>query len=173
MKRILFLSLLILSLLSASDVGQTDIEVFGFGKSYHTNREVDYNETNPGLALGLAYHYDKNTDLTLAGGFYKDSFYDHATFAMFGARAFVLGDRNSAYSAVGVYGGHIDGSGFHGLGFMPTLIFGYDKISIGLIGMPPSSNQTRHKEGSTAAKDNRTAPGGFIGAYLKITVFTF
>lgn len=152
-------------------IGKTSGEVYAFGKSYHSNREIDWNETNLGAGLGLAYHYDSNTDLTFVGGGYKDSYGDQATFALVGARV-VGGDRNGAHVTFGLNGGYFKGSDFHGFGIMPVLSVGYDWLDVCVTGSPPGTGGSKNT-GSRDPQDNYGAASGFIGVFLKIRVVTF
>jgi hypothetical protein len=151
-------------------IGKVDGEVFVFGKSYHSNRSIDYNETNPGVALGIAYHDDEHLDVTLAGGQYKDSYREHARFALAGIR-YVWGDRDGAHATAGFSLGYFKGSDFHGVGFLPVVSVGYDWIDMCVTGDPAFGGNSNN--GSRDPQENRGATGGFIAAFLKFRVATF
>jgi hypothetical protein len=151
-------------------VKKTDVEAYVFGVSYHTNRKIDWNETNPGLGIGLAYHYDKNVDITCVGGTYKDSYFERATFALVGARI-VCGNRDSLHATFGVNGGYFMGSDMHGIGIMPIVSVGYDWIDLCMTGYPGPS--TSKNTGSSDPRYNHGAPSGFIGLFLKMRLVTF
>ncbi len=150
--------LLAIASLQAADLQKDQFlgEVYVFGKTYHTNRNCNLNETNPGIGLGLAFNYEKSADITLIGGVYKDSYENTATFLMPGIR-FKFGDRNKLHGNVGINGGYFNGSDFNGFGIMPSVAFGYNRVEICFTGSP---NNDRQNENST----------GFVATFLKVTV---
>lgn len=152
-------------------IGKTSAEAYVFGKSYHSNRSIDWNENNLGLGGGVAYHYDSNTDLTFVGGAYKDSYGDRAQFALIGVRV-VGGDRDGAHATIGVNAGYFTGSDFNGFGIMPVLSVGYDRVDLCVTGSPPGSAGNKNS-GSRDPHDNYGAASGFIGVFLKIRIATF
>lgn len=150
----------------------TDTEVFVFGKSYHTNRSVDWNENNQGAAVGLAYHYDLATDITFVTGGYKDSYGDVAKFSMVGAR-YILGDRYDWHASVNASIGYFKGSGWNLIGAMPVVSVGYDWFDLCFTGLPPSFNGDHNNSGSRDPRHNHGESTGFIGVFARFRVLTF
>lgn len=155
-------------------IEKTDAEIYAFGKSYHSNRSIDWNETNLGAGLGLAYHYDSKTDVTFVAGSYQDSYNERAQFALLGAR-FVAGDRDGAHATFGMSGGYFKGSDFHGVGIMPVVSVGYDWLDLCVTGCPPGIGGANNNKntGSRDPQENHGAASGFIGLFLKIRLVTF
>lgn len=152
-------------------IGKTSAESYLLGKSYHSNRSIDWNETNLGLGAGVAYHSTSNTDLTFVGGAYKDSYGDRAQFALIGARV-VGGDRDGAHATISMNAGYLHDSSFHGFGVMPVVSVGYDWLDLCVTGSPRGWSSNTNS-GSRDPQENKGAPSGFIGVFLKIRVATF
>jgi len=109
------------------------INLYAFGKSYHTNREVGYRETNPGLGVGITLEKDDDIDWTLAGGFYRDSFNKPAHLLLMGPQI-ILGSREGFHVSPGFLGGYLKGSGSKGGTVMPILAIGYNKFDVCVTG---------------------------------------
>jgi hypothetical protein len=132
------------------------LELFVFGKTYHTNPKCDLNETNPGVGLGVVYNYERTADFTLIGGVYEDSYENTARFLMPGLR-FKFGNRNRLHANLGVNGGYFEGSDFNGFGIMPSAAVGYNRVELCFTGSP---NTGREHENST----------GFVATFIKVTI---
>jgi len=159
MIRILLLSVFLLSL-----VAEDSLELYIFGLSYHTNRNVDWNEVNPGLAVGYVRRQEDNVDLTINVGTYRDSYQNDATFALFGPR-FIMGQRDDWHSTVSITAGLFHGSGFQGLGIVPVMSIGYDWLDVCVTGEPPGQRESD--------SDPKTATSAMVAVFLKTRVLTF
>jgi hypothetical protein len=159
--------LLLLLLLSNIQAEETfDLDAYVFGKSYHTNRHIHFNETNPGLALGIGYEMEKHLDVIATTGIYKDSYSDTATFAVVGFRIIFIGERKTFHTTLGGSIGYIKGSTFNGLGMLPVASIGYNRVDLCFTGDPTGSdNQT-----GPTAKTSRTAS---IACFLKVNLLKF
>jgi len=155
--------------LAGADV---DVETFVFGLSHHTNRSVDWNERNYGLGLGLAYHVNKYSDITVFTGTYNDSFNDQAKFASVGLRG-IIGDRNALHATFGLSGGYLNGSNVNGFVIMPVMSLGYDWIDICVTGQPNKSSG--NNSGSSDPRDNRNEQSstGVYAGFIKFRIATF
>ncbi len=123
----------------AAAADDTTLEVYVFGKSYHTNRSYDWNEENYGLGIGLAKCIGEdspNTDVFGVVGSYKDSLNETAKFALFGIRGVVLGQKNDYHATLSFAGGYYEGSGFVKFGILPVFSIGYDKFDLCFTGSP-------------------------------------
>lgn len=161
MLRNLALLLFPISLFSAETF---DFDVYVFGASYHTNRSIPYNEKNSGFGLGFAHETTDNLDLTIAGGFYIDSFNRTASFAMVGVRPFI-GKRESLHASLGCSVGYLDGSGSNGFGILPIASIGYDQVDLCFtVDLDKDANQSR---------DDSAARTSSIAFFLKVRFGTF
>jgi hypothetical protein len=171
MNKILIFSLLILSI-QASALDKTDLELSVFGLSYHTNRDYDYNEVNPGLGLNLTFSslekQNQNWYLSwvLSGGFYKDSYSDTATYLLVGPRL-TLGYDDSFHVSGGFGVGYFEGSGNTGIGYIPVVTVGYDWFNVGITGDPFSRSET------VDVGDKRVAYTKMVAVFLNLKVLTF
>ena len=136
-----YIMLLILASLLYCQDCQDSIELLGFGLSKHYDRDREYNERNWGLGLLWAHNiYDKRMDhdaaytpeFTIVAGSYRDSYNARASFLMPGIR-FVWGDRAGWHQWVSVNGGYFMGSGYPGLGIMPSFGAGYSRYDLGVV----------------------------------------
>lgn len=159
----------ILAMASCFAVESISPELLLFGTSYHSNRNVRWNEKNPGVGVGVAYAYDEDTDLVFSVGTYKDSFAETARFALVGARAW-FGDRNAGHMTVGFHGGYYEGSGFAGAGFMPVVSVGYEWLDLCITGMP-SGSTSGHT--NTGPNDPHNVATGFVGVFVQVRLMTF
>ena len=148
----------------------TDLELYTFGASYHSNRTVNWNENNLGLGLGVAIHTDTKIDIIFAGGGYKDSYNEIASFGMFGAR-YVMGERKRVHATAGFMAGYYNGSGFAGVGMIPVVSIGYNWVDLCFTGSPPESGHKHNN--SDDPKQNRETESGMVAAFLKIRLCTF
>ena len=159
--------LLLLLLISNTQAEETfDLDAYLFGKSYHTNRQVNYNEINPGLALGIGWQALPSIDLIATTGVYKDSYYDIAKFAVLGFRFILIGKRNSLHVTLGASVAYIKGSTFNGLGVLPVISLGYNRIDLCFTGDPTGSDNHI----GTTPKSSTTQS---IAAFLKVNILKF
>lgn len=119
---------------------KTSLELDVFGLSYHSNRNYDFNEKNPGLGITAVFGSDRpdpgyHFSMTVSGGTYKDSYSNQATYLLAGPRL-TLGYEESFHVSIAWSGGYIQGSGHHGQGLIPFAAIGYDRYSLGITGDP-------------------------------------
>jgi hypothetical protein len=144
----------------AVDEPKYDVDLYVFGASFHSfHSEIKpLNGFNPGVGLGFAYHMLEKTDATIAMGGYIDSFEHQAQFTMVGVRQ-VFWERKGFHATVGISGGYFQGSGFNGLGVVPTVSIGYNRVDVcftGTFNQPVEMEKyygktlTDHEEGKTA-----------------------
>lgn len=105
-----------------------------FGTSYHFNRSKDWNETNPGVGVGLILTKQKedpgfHASFTIQTGVYKDSYNDTAFFLVAGPRL-TLGQEDSLHACAELGLGYVHGSGNNGTAIIPTISAGYDRCSL-------------------------------------------
>jgi hypothetical protein len=167
-----YLLLLLLMIPLHAQEGDFNLEAYIFGKSHHTNKEVGYRETNPGLGLGMAWSAMDDVDIIATVGAYKDSYSDNARFAMLGFRL-VAGDRDGVHGSLGVSAGHMKGSSFNGFGVLPVISIGYNMIDIcataDWIGVEPDRT-AYYADGSINKYSSVTKSVAF---FAKITLLTF
>lgn len=149
-----------------------DLELYGFGKSYHTNRDVNWNEKNYGLGLGVAENLDSNFYVTAMIGSYKDSYNEYAKMALIGFRG-MLGNPSEFHTIVGVSAGYYDGSSNKGFGIVPYIGFGYDWVDVCVTASPSKENNTAVCSYSNDPQDNRNVSSGVICAFLKLRIMKF
>ena len=142
------------------------LELDLFGKSYHTNRNYDWNETNPGAGIGIAYADSENADLFASFGSYKDSYSKQAFYGYVGLRG-VFGDRDGLHFTAAIAGGYLNGSGGNGPSIIPIISIGYYIADICAVADPFVNDSTKYSHGE------KTATSKMIAAFLKIRVFTF
>lgn len=140
------------------------LEVDMFGLSYHTNRNYDFNETNPGLGLSFVISSpDKsswfNVGMAFSVGTYEDSYKDQAKYLLIGPRL-TIGYEDSFHVSFSGQAGYLDGSGSNGTIVVPFVTVGYDWISLGVTGDPI---------GRKSADSGDTSK--MIGAFLKFRVW--
>lgn len=148
-----------------------DTEAYIMGLSYHTNRDVRYNGVNPGFGLGITIR-DSVADpleFTISAGTYRDSYNETAKFCLIGPR-YTFGNRQGLHSSLGISIGYYDGSGKDGIGIVPIVSIGYNRVDLFMTGDPRSAHGNT---GSTDPKDNRNTTSGVVCAFLKIRLATF
>ncbi len=148
-----------------AEEGKISPEIFIFGKSYHSNRDVDWNETNPGLGLGLSGTVSKNFDMAIMAGAYKDSYGETAKFAVAGPRYYFYGDRDAFNMNVGLHIGYLHGSGINGVMAIPVIGIGYDRVTLCFTGV---INNNSENTGSRDPKKNRGTESSVIAGFIKI-----
>jgi opacity protein-like surface antigen len=177
MKNIFITSLVLISAIaSAADFNKDmwSAETMIFGASYHTNRNIHWNENNTGLGLGLVYKLPNDFDTpaveaTLLGGMYKDSYDEWAKFLMPGLR-FNNGDMNRFHWNIGLNIGYYDGSSFNGLGILPSIGIGWNRVDLCFTGSPARPGPKSNPNGSSDPQENRITTSGFIAAFIRIKV---
>jgi hypothetical protein len=141
------------------------LELNVFGLSYHTNRNYDLNEINPGVGVGLVLNKKQidpgmHLSMVIAAGTYKDSYSETAFYAIGGPRLTVGYDHSFHVSGeLGI--GYINGSGKNGAITIPIISAGYDRVNIcftaDLLGYQEEGQKT-----------NRA-----IAAFLRVKLFDF
>lgn len=139
------------------------LELYVFGKSYHSNRSYNWNENNYGLGIGIDFPVMEDLPFTIMcmGGVYKDSYNEYAKFMVLGPR-YTIGNTDAWHSSFSVGAGPFYGSDFNGLGYVGIFALGYEKISICITG---SVDTGPAKEGATSTN--------MIATFLKIRLMEF
>jgi len=119
-------------------------ELYVFGLSYHTNRDYDYNEQNPGLGYAVEFFTPNPNRIVSAGwtaaiGTYKDSYDEQAYFVGFGPRI-TWGQRDNWHTTAGLLLSYLDGSGNKGFAAIPIISIDYDHVGLGITGVPMRGN---------------------------------
>lgn len=172
MKKILALSLILISLHAPAET-KVDLELDVFGLSYHTNRDYDFNERNPGLGLDVVFSSKKSSEdfwrasMVLSGGVYKDSFSERAEYLFAGPRL-TMGYDDSLHAMISVQGGYLDGSGTNGLSAFPVVGFGYDWFNVCFTGIFTGSDRTEMTSATTGVVYSR-----MVAVFLKFRVLDF
>lgn len=140
MRKYIFQLATLCLLCNVAFAGDSGVEAYVYGLSYHTNREYDFNETNYGLGLGF-YTRPEGVPVYLAGQFsmYRDSFSNPATVITVGPR-WVFGNEEKFHTDVSVQLGVIKTGqnkeqGFYNI-IMPTVSFGYDRYNVHFVYIP-------------------------------------
>ena len=176
-------TLAIISCTQASDFndlskGSWGAETYIFGATRHSNRNVDYNEKNYGIGIGIFYRTPENdiknvysnTDVTFIAGTYIDSYGEHAKFIMPGLR-FTFGNPNTFHSSLGVNAGYFVGSDMIGFGIIPSATIGFNRFDLCVTGYPNFDKGTQVEDRDP--KSNRHSGGGFVTMFIKITLATW
>ena len=121
------------SAIESPDYGTVLVDIDIFGVSRHSNHSVVYRQNNPGLGLTLGVIAGEQLDWVTSFGSYRDSYDNHARYAMTGLR-YVFGDRHEVHWGATVVIGYLDGSGVRGPGIIPVAQIGYDRVSMCLTG---------------------------------------
>lgn len=116
------------------------LELDVFGLSYHSNRNYDFNEKNPGLGVSVVFSSDTpdpgwHFSMVASAGTYRDSYNEQAEYFLIGPR-FTLGYENSFHASLAMQAGYLDGSGKNGQAIIPFVTVGYDRINVGITGDP-------------------------------------
>ncbi len=158
---------IILTLLTACSVNAEDhaVELYLFGASRHSNRDVAWRERNPGIGLGYVYANDARGDLLVAVGTYRDSFNAQARFALAGFRA-ITGIRDGLHASFDGVGGYFEGSGFAGVGIVPVLSVGYGPVDI-------CAAVTVAKDHTASDRDPKASSTSSIAIFGRLTVWRF
>jgi hypothetical protein len=123
---------------------ESGAELYVYGKSYHSNREYGFNETNPGLGLGFYSRGDISSNWFMTGqaSVYYDSYRNYAKTITVGPR-YVLGDVNNWHVdgtlQVGVIKTGIDNKQLIGF-LLPSVSIGYDRYNVHLIYLPENGS---------------------------------
>jgi hypothetical protein len=116
-----------------ADLGTILVGIDAFGLSRHSNHTVVYRQRNPGLGLTLGVIAGEQLDWVTSVGTYLDSYDNRAHYAMSGLRA-MFGERSRLHWGAAVEMGYLDGSGVRGLGMIPVVQLGYDRVSLCITG---------------------------------------
>ena len=137
MKNILLLSIMSLSLI-ASDDGN---DLYVYGLSYHTNRDVKFHEVNPGLGVGHFWGEKDNDwiEMTVQGSEYRNSYGDWTTVGTFGPRV-ILGDRKELNVFFAVNAGFMYSVDYTNLVMIPSFGIGYNRFNVNFVFIPKSGN---------------------------------
>jgi len=142
-------------------------ELYVFGLSYHTNRDYDYNEQNPGLGYGIELYDPRPNKFISASWFaamgtYKDSYSEQAYFIGVGPRL-TFGQRDDFHTTFSLLVSYLDGSGKQGPVAIPILSLDYKYVGIGITGDPTAETS-----------GNTDEPGSnMIAVFLKFTLVNF
>ena len=142
---------------------ETGTELYVYGMSYHSNREYDFNETNPGLGLGFYSREDASSNWYMTGqaSVYYDSYSNYAKTVTAGPR-YVFGDKDKW---------HVDGTlqiGFIKTGvenkqlhqcLLPSVSVGYSRYNVHVIYIP------KGEDSDPSEKDDSSS---VIAAFLRI-----
>lgn len=115
----------------------SEIDALVLGKSWHfgSNRTDDYQPNQWNYGGGMEYR----TGPWIVGGLsYRDSFRKDA-YAVYGGYEYSVpvGPINMF---VAVRAGYLNGSGYHGLGVLPTIGIGYSRVSLETMYIPRGKN---------------------------------
>lgn len=143
---------------------EADGEMYIFGKSYHTNRKFEWNESNYGLGVGVSIRKDNQTNFEgfIAGGSYNDSYDNTAIFCVAGPR-YTIGERDRFHTSLSVGVGPYIGSKYNTIGAIGFVDFGYDRVSVCITGIPNVHNNN----------DNENMHSAMIATFLKIRIKEF
>jgi hypothetical protein len=155
------------------------VEVYGLGASYHSNRDVDWNEANYGLGIGLAAREPGSTvEAVWMAGTYRDSFNEQAYLAQAGIRK-TFGDFDGLHGTLGATIGYLKGSGNKGGAFIPMASVGYNRLDLCMIYVPSGAlgEGTAGIEGEATTsrdpKDNRFTATAVVAFLVKIRLCEF
>jgi hypothetical protein len=154
------------------------VEVYGMGASYHSNRDVDWNETNYGLGIGLAAREPGSTvEAVWMAGTYRDSFNEQAYLVQAGIRK-TFGDFDGLHGTLGATIGYLKGSGNKGASFIPMVSVGYDWLDLCMVYVPSGvsgEGTTGVDEATTSSdpKDNRFTDTAVVAFLVKIRLCEF
>lgn len=136
------------------------LELDLMGLSYHTNRNYDFNEVNPGIGLSFTLGSDVVDDgnsavLVASFGTYKNSYDGQANYFLVGPRG-TLGYREHFHVSGAIQAGYIIGFNQNGSVIVPVLSVGYNRFDLCITGNPFEKDE-----------DNESK---FIACFLKIRV---
>lgn len=145
--------------LSADD---TVFEGYVFGKSYHTNRDYDWNENNYGLGVGMTYDCKTIVKPSAIVATYRDSLNRKNTLAMVGPRI-DFGWSSGFNGCIGASAGYFSTSCFNHTAGIVYAGIGYDRVNLMVTGYPKWVDMDSNPNTST----------GMVAVFLKIRVATF
>jgi hypothetical protein len=150
MKSILLIALFSLSLI-ASDEGN---DFYLYGVSYHTNRDYNFHEINPGIGYG---HYWKESDvksveLTVQGSVYSNS-YGHFTGIATAGPRIMAGHEKDVYAYLSINCGFTYSVDYYNMIILPSVGIGYKKFNVNFIFIPKGGRR----------EDSSNAIGMFLG----------
>lgn len=120
--------------------GDSGVEAYVYGLSYHTNRDYDFNELNYGLGLGF-YTKPETSSVyaTCQFSMYRDSFGNPAKVITVGPR-WVFGDENKFHTDLSIQVGAIKTGPNKERSFIsfiaPTVSVGYDRYNVHFLFIP-------------------------------------
>lgn len=120
--------------------GDSGVEAYVYGLSYHTNRDYDFNETNYGLGLGF-YTRPEGVPAYLTGqaSMYRDSFGNPATVITVGPR-WAFGNEEKFHTDFTIQLGVIKTGQDKDRPFynviMPSVSVGYDRWNVHFVYIP-------------------------------------
>jgi hypothetical protein len=135
-----------------------------FGASYHTNRQVQWHQENPGLGVTVGAPVVDAFDVVASVGSYIDSYDLHARYALGGFR-FIIGERYAWHIDLVGEIGYYDGSGIDGMQFVPVLMLGYNRVNLCATGML-APNQT-------AGNDPKRSSTSLIAVFAEYDLWRF
>jgi hypothetical protein len=148
------------------------VEVYGFGLSYHSTRDMDWNETNYGLGIGLAAREPGSTVEAIAvAATYRDSFNEQAYLLQGGIRK-TFGDFDGLHASLSGTIGILNGSGNKGAAFIPVASVGYDWLDL-CVTYIPSYKQVGMEYDSPDPKETRLAETSVVAIFVKIRLCEF
>lgn len=137
--------------LNAEEQLKNELELNVFGLSYHSNRNYNFNEVNPGLGLGIVFNNVEATDngyhmsMVVSAGEYKDSYNATAYYFLAGPRL-TLGHENDFHATAEFGVGLLHGSGNKSSAVVPVVSVGYDRFNLCVTG--EIGNTTNEHEAS-------------------------
>ena len=161
----LFLTTLLCALTSA-EMPPVSLEATVYGISYHTNREVDWNEVNQGVGLTLVVPFEvtgKGDSVITSIGTFLDSDSYQSKYALIGLRH-TFWNAEEWHMNASVSAGYFDGAGQHGFGIIPIVSVGYNMVDIcftGGIDIP------------VTAPNVSSTKTSLIAAFLQLRLLTF
>lgn len=165
MKPTIFLLSLFLNLNAQEITNQLEVNVFGL--SYHMNRNVDYNEQNPGIGVGVILNSAGGEDdgfhasMSIQAGGYRDSFSDTAVYLVAGPRL-TFGYEHASHATIELGMGYLHGSSSNGTVVIPVVSIGYDRFSLCATADLLGNNRNEDDEVSRA-----------VAVFLRVKLFDF
>lgn len=154
MKNILIPILLTYSCATYASDGDT-VDIYAYGLSYHTNRDYNFREVNPGIGIGYSA-YDESApilSMTLQISCYKNSYAEWTGLTTFGPRL-TFGDRSKFHYGADATLGVIYSESIKGSVAFPSFFVGYDRFNLHTVYIANaggSGNSTAKNPGSDSA----------------------
>jgi hypothetical protein len=148
------------------------VEVYGFGLSYHSTRDRDWNENNYGLGIGLAAREPGSTvEAVAVAATYRDSFNEQAYLLQAGVRK-TFGDFDGLHASVSGTIGILNGSGNKGAAFIPVASVGYDWLDL-CVTYIPSQKQVGIEYKSIDPERTNLLETSVVAIFVKIRLCEF